>query len=241
MEKVYPLLFYYQKANMDLILMRNRFENTFVVTKIRKVGPVFHKEKYVQLLHQHLSITPPLFMIVHPCIHENCEELVVKHGPLCTKHLEDVYGLKVAPTTLLDANGSRFPFLGLFTTIPRKEDDFIIPYFCQEDVMPGHDFTINTKSNYVDPYIYTDKKGRQWSALQYRAAGAMANSQMGRIKTRSLDQAKYMKSVESANNARYLDRCIVATKSITPGSEVFVYYGPHRCEYLDFGIQDSST
>ncbi len=169
----------------------------------------------------------------HVCLEISCNELVFVGGPFCVKHTLVFYQVESKQTSL-KLHESCLPFQGLFACRNFKKD---IPYFHKCIFVP----TCKCQEFVPDPYSISIGS-KDHSALQYRCAGSLANTILGRAKRDALGR-KVAKSIKDKCNAKFfvsekMDVNIVANKDIKMGDEIFVYYGKNRTEFLDIYIEN---
>jgi hypothetical protein len=167
--------------------------------------------------------------IYHTCPYPDCSE-IVRLGPLCAKHLENIYGVEVKRTTLKDANNTPLRFVGLFATRAFEINEPIVPYLTSQDVFTNKDFTVDG----MDPYLIDTT----FSSLLYRSAAAVGNTILeNRTATNVAGPNK--KSSQRGCSASYVDRIVVCSKPIKAGAEIFIFYGKNRREYLNHSIHET--
>jgi hypothetical protein len=178
-------------------------------------------------------VSVPVYGIT--CLEKNCPTMVSIGGPFCAKHTEKFYSV-VAKQTTLKNNGVPLPFQGLFATRDFEAGEKIIPYFhlCLFTPTPTCSVVV------PDPYSMLVNGGTH-SALQFRCAGALANTILGKPRLCDLGR-KVAKSAQDLCNVKFLitsEVDLVATKLIRKGQELFADYGPKRFEFMDLRIENS--
>lgn len=118
---------------------------------------------------------------VRQCSRNNCRYL-----PFCWQHMQMLYKIKVARTELRDANGERYPFLGLFacaTELPEGEILFqrgqaIIPYIGERLTQRETDARYDVDGvEHTGPYALStpQRRDRVLDAACVRGSAAYAN------------------------------------------------------------------
>jgi hypothetical protein len=164
---------------------------------------------------------------INPLTEKQCQRQSCRSLPYCWQHLITVYKVRLGTTTLTDARGQPYHFVGLFACDPTRgpgevifaANQRIMPYFAEEisDAEQARRYKDSTASHGVH------SGGKSWDGACVRGAAANANTR-GQY---DLNNAKISATKPIPS--------LVATKRIRNGEEIFVYYSD------DYEFTDATT